>query len=311
MSRHLPPLRALRAFEAAARHLSFSRAAEELHVTPAAVSQQIKILEEYLGVVLFLRGNVLTMTDNARQVLPALTDAFDRLERVADHLRQGRDRRPLVVSCSPSFAGQWLVPRLVRFQADYPDVDLHLSASVRLVNFATEDVDLAIRYGSGSFPGLYVEKLKSETLVAVAVPDLAARLSTPTDLLAVPLLSNQSMTWDPTYPNWPDWLRDSGIEVPAGLNLRQFSDFNLVIRAALSGLGVALTWRGLVDDELAQGRLRVVFPARPLAKAFYLVCPSKNLADPKLQAFRQWVLAEAAQEDALLSASGPVNGDGP
>lgn len=293
MARRLPPLRALRAFEAAARHLSFARAAEELHVTPAAISQQIKILEDHLGLPLFRRGASLSLTEPAAAALPLVSDSFDRLERAVDRLRAGRDGGPLVVSTPPSFAARWLIPRLERFHARHPDVDLRLSASTRLVDFDTEDVDLAIRYGAGHYPGLHVERLKAEAAVAVAHPRLAETLKTPADLLRTRLLHNEAMGWDPTWPDWPAWLRNAGVE-PGELQLKPFGDANLVIQAALAGLGAALVWNTLVTAELRDGRLVALFPATPLVNAYHLVCPAKRLESPKLAAFRAWILEEAA-----------------
>lgn len=294
MGRRLPPLRSLRAFEAAARHLSFARAADELHVTPAAISQQIKILEAHLGLPLFRRGPQLSLSESAAAALPQISEAFDRLERAVGRLTQGRDMGPLVVSAPPSFAARWLIPRMERFQARHPDIDLRLSASFKLVNFDTEDVDLAIRYGSGRYPGLHAERLRAEAVVPVAHPRLAARLKIPRDLLDVPLLHNDAIDWDDTYPSWPAWLSNAGIEPPADLKPRRFDDFNLVVQAALAGLGVGLVWSTLITEELASGALVALFPAQPLANAYHLVCPAKYLDNPKVAAFRAWVLEEAS-----------------
>lgn len=298
MARRLPPLRSLRAFEAAARHLSFARAAEELHVTPAAISQQVKILEDHLGLALFRRGTGVTLTEPAAAGLPLVSDAFDRLERAVDRLRAGRDTRPLVVSTPPSFAARWLIPRLERFQARHPDIELRLSASTRLVDFDTEDVDLAIRYGAGLYSGLHVERLKAEAVVAVAHPRLAETLRQPADLLGAMLLHNEGMNWDPTYPDWPRWLAEAGVAETEGaagppLRLRPFGDANLVIQAAMAGLGAALVWHTLVAEDLESGRLVALFPAQPLTNAYHLVCPRKHLDSPKVAAFRDWVREEA------------------
>lgn len=293
MVRRLPPLRSLRAFESAARHLSFARAADELHVTPAAISQQIKLLEDHLGQVLFRRAGGVSLTEPAAAALPLLTDAFDRLERAVERLRIGRDGGPLVVSAPPSFAARWLIPRLEGFQIQYPEIDLHLAASVRLVDFDTEDVDLAIRYGNGLYGGLHVERLKAEAVVAVAHPRLAADLTTPADLLKATLLHNEGMNWDTTYPDWSSWLKNAGVSVDGPLKLRAFGDANLLIQAATSGLGAALVWQTLVAEELEQGRLVALFPAQPLANAYHLVCPPNRLNSPKVAAFRAWIMNEA------------------
>ena len=303
--RRLPPLKALRAFEAAGRHLSFARAAEELHVTPAAISQQIKTLEETLGILLFRRGSQISLTEPAAAALPVLTDAFDRLEKGVQRMNAGRDAGPLVISGPPSFVARWLIPRLERFQDAHPDIELRLVASTRLVDFDTEDVDLAIRYGAGNYPGLVVERLKAEAVVAVAHPRLAASLPRLEDLLQATLLHNAGMDWDPTWPDWPAWLRQGGIEPAQPLKLRSFDDANLVIQAALSGLGAALVWETLVDEELAAGRLVALFPARPLVNAYHLVAPPSRLDSPKVTAFMTWIRSEAATPVGPPATPGP------
>lgn len=296
MARRLPPLRSLRAFEAAARHLSFARAADELHVTPAAVSQQIKILEQHLGLPLFRRGTHLSLTEAAAAALPLVSDSFDRMERAVERLRQGRECGPLVLSCSPAFAARWLIPRLSSFQAQHPEIDLRLSASTRLVDFDTEDVDIAVRYGPGRYPGLHVERLKTEEIVPVAIPSVAAGLKNPVDLVSAPRLHNSAMDWDPTFPNWQKWLADRGVPGADKVKPRNFDDFNLVVQATLAGLGVALAWRTLMGAEMADGRLVALCEAVPLSNAYYLVCPTKGLDNPKLAAFRTWILTEAEAE---------------
>jgi LysR family glycine cleavage system transcriptional activator len=291
--RRLPPLRALRAFEAAARHLSFARAADELHVTPAAISQQVKSLEAHLGVALFHRTPHLALTAAAAAALPMLGEAFDRLERGVERLQAGRDGGPLVVSAPPSFAARWLIPRLDGFQAAHPSIELRLATSTRLVDFETEDVDLAIRYGPGHYPGLSVERLKSEAAVVVVHPRLAENLIHPADLAQAVLLHNEAMDWDPTWPDWPNWLRQAGIEPPDRLRLRPFGDANLVIQAAMAGLGAALVWETLVTEELDSGRLVALFPSQPLANAYHLVAPPGRLDSPKVAAFMEWIRREA------------------
>ncbi len=266
-----------------------ARAAEELHVTPAAISQQIRALEEHLGVALFHRSGRLALTAAAAAVLPQLSDAFDALERATDRLRGVRPGGLLMVSAPPSFAARWLIPRLDAFHNAHPDIDLRLAATTRLVDFAVDDVDVAIRYGPGHYPGLHADKLKTEEIVPVASPRLAERLAAPRDLLDMVLLHNESMDWDPTFPSWPRWLRDAGVETGGALRLRRFSDTNLVIEAAVAGLGVGLTWRTLASEELAQGRLVAIFPGQPSGSAYHLVCPPRRLDDPPVAAFRRWV----------------------
>ena len=207
--RRLPPLNALRAFEAAARHLNFSRAADELAVTPGAVSQQIQNLEDYVGAALFKRTpKGLLLTDAAQTALPALREAFDRLAEAASLLTAAVDGRRLTVTVAPSFAAKWLVPRLGRFEEQHPQVDVWLSAGMEIVDFASGEIDLAIRYGTGRYPGLEVVKLMSETVIPVASPAFleANPLDTPADLANHILLHDGSPDADDSCPDWAMWL---------------------------------------------------------------------------------------------------------
>lgn len=299
MSRRLPSLTALRAFEAAARQASFAKAAEELHVTPAAVSQQIKQLEDYLGVNLFRRGKALALSDAATAALPLVSEAFDQLERAVARLRVGQERGPLVVSAPPVFAARWLVPRLEDFQARHPDIELRLLATKRLVDFALEDVDLAIRFGPGPYPGLHTEHLMPETIVAVAAPTLAAAVAQPADLLACILLEDEWHTGAGVFPDWESWLAALGVTPDAPLRIRRFSDVSLAIHAALAGLGVTLAWRSLVADDLASGRLIHLFDHTvPTSMGFHLVTPANRLGLGKVAAFRDWLLEAVAKQSS-------------
>lgn len=290
--RKLLPLRSLQAFEAAARHLSFARAADELHVTPAAISQQIKLLEARLNLVLFERGPPLSLSTQARTALPHIRSAFDLLERAAEQLRASAEIQALVISTPPSFASRWLIPRLERFQQRHPEIELRLLASTRPVDFSGENADAAVRYGGGRYPGLHAERLRAESVVALAHPRLAANLLHPADLLNVHLLYNSGISWDPTFPDWNTWLRNAGVEPESPLRLREFSDANLVTEAALAGLGIALLQRTLVSEELATGRLVALFSEQALVNGYHFVCPSRHLERAPVAAFRQWLLDE-------------------
>lgn len=296
MARALLPVRALQALEAAARHGSFARAARELHVTPGAVSQQIKLLEGHVGQSLFERGAALRLSARAQAVVRPLREALDLLEQVSKQLKATQSERPLVVSVPPSFASRWLIPRLERFGTRYPDIELRLLATPRMVDFEIEEVDLGVRYGSGGYPGLYAERLRDESVVVIAHPRLAAGLRQPSDLTAATLLHNSFLNWDPTFPDWPTWLRSAGVAASAPLRIRTFDDANLVIEAALAGLGVALVWRTLVNEELASGRVIALFREQPLANAYHFVCPPARLAQPHVAAFRQWLLEEVRHD---------------
>jgi len=302
MPRHLPPLRSLRAFEAAGRHLSFVKAADELAVTPAAISQQIKNLEEWAGQPLFQREPSLSLAPTMAAAVSMLTDAFDRMEQACGRLKPSQRPNTLVVSTSPSFAARWLLSRLERFQTLHPKTDVRLVATTRLVDFATEDVDVAIRFGRGNYPGLFSERLTVEEVVPVAAPRLARNLVSPQDLLGVTLLRNDSLLWDPNFPDWNTWLKSAGLD-PATATTRSYGDeASLVIEAALSGLGVALMWRTLIADELDQGRLCAVFPGTALINAFHFVCPHRTLDSPPIAAFRAWIKAEMENQGAPINA---------
>ncbi|MHB1677437.1 MAG: transcriptional regulator GcvA [Sulfuriferula sp.] len=294
MARRLPSLNALRAFEAVARHLSFARAAEELHVTPAAVSQLVKQLEAHLGISLFRRGKTLVLNDTASIVLPLVTDGFDQLERAVEQLRRDHDSGTLVVSTPPVFAQRWLIPRLDHFQANYPDIELRLLATRRMVNFKLENVDVAVRFGAGAYAGLFSERLMQEAIVPVAAPTLAATIHTPADLLNCTLLYDDAYEWDPTFPDWESWLISLGAPIAKPLRIRRFGEVNLVIQAAMTGLGVALAWRSLVLDELRSGKLVQLFDAvLPTKRAYYLVTLEHKREQGKIVAFRNWLQVQA------------------
>jgi LysR family glycine cleavage system transcriptional activator len=304
--RRLPPLNALRAFEAAARHLNFSRAADELAVTPGAVSQQIQNLEDYVGAALFKRTpKGLLLTDAAQTALPALREAFDRLAEAASMLTAAVDGRRLTVTVAPSFAAKWLVPRLGRFEARHPLVDVWLSAGMEIVDFASGEIDLAIRYGTGRYPGLEVIKLMSETVIPVASPAFleAHPLETPADLAQATLLHDGSPDADDSCPDWAMWLAARGVRGVDGARGPRFNQSSLVIEAAVGGRGVALAKRALAQADLDAGRL--VAPLQITTSvdfAYYVVHPKAKGRLPQVKAFVGWITGEAsAHEAALLS----------
>ncbi len=298
MPRRLPPLNSLRAFEAAARHLSFARAAEELYVTPAAISQQIKLLEDYLGVQLFQRGKKLALTESAGTALHLVSEAFDQLERAALKLRADSDGGTLVVSAPPAFASRWLIPRLEEFHTRHPDIELRLLATKRLVDFSVEDVDVAIRFGTGKYSGLVSERLMEEAIIPVAVPAIADAVKAPADLLQCNLLEDEWHIENGVFPDWTTWLATLGVGGEHALRVRHFGDANLAIQAALSGLGAALTWHSLVVDDLNAGRLaRILNQAIPTALAYHLVMPDNRTTLGKVKAFRAWLLEQGANQN--------------
>jgi LysR family transcriptional regulator, glycine cleavage system transcriptional activator len=302
--RRLPPLNALRAFEAAARHLNFSRAADELAVTPGAVSQQIQNLEDYVGAALFKRTpKGLLLTDAAQTALPALREAFDRLAEAASMMTAGVDGRRLTVSVAPSFAAKWLMPRLGRFEEAHPQVDVWLSAGMELVDFASGEVDLAIRYGTGRYPGLEVHRLMGETVAPAVSPDILAEhpLLTPADLARHVLLHDGSPDADPSCPDWPMWLAARGIKGVDGQRGPRFNQSSLVIEGAVAGRGVALAKRALAQADLDAGRL--VMPLQDATQvdfAYFAVHPKVKGRLPQVKAFVAWLIEEAAAHEAAL-----------
>ncbi len=301
MSRRLPPLNALRAFEAAARHLSFTRASEELHVTPAAISQQVKALEEYFGVRLFRRlTRALRLTDAGQAVLPSLTEAFDRFAETDRIIRSRGDDKVLVVSVPPSFGAKWLVPRLHRFSEACPDYEIRIDATDRRADFAREQVDVALRYGTGDYPGLAVECLFEELVSPVCAPSLLEGehpLREPGDLVYHTLIHLDWSTEFGAAPDWGMWLKAAGV---TGVDARRgprYSMESLAVQAALAGHGVVLGSAALTEEDVARGRLVRPFPrtaAAPTRFCYYLVCPPHHLDLPKVDAFRRWVMAEAS-----------------
>jgi len=295
--RRLPPLNALRAFEAAARHMNFSRAADELSVTPGAVSQQIQNLEEYIGAALFKRTpKGLLLTDAAQIALPALREAFDRLAEAASLLTAAEDGRRLTVSAAPSFAAKWLVPRLGRFEAQHPEVDVWLSAGLELVDFAGGEVDLAIRYGAGVYPGLEVARLLGETVLPVISPALLAEipLGKLSDLSRHVLLHDGSPDADDSCPDWSMWLAARGVKGVDGARGPRFNQSSLVIEAAVNGRGVALAKRTLAQADLDAGRLISPFNiATAVDFAYYIVHPKAKGRLAQVKAFVAWLTQEA------------------
>ena len=292
MARQIPPLTALRAFEAAGRHLSFTKAADELHVTQAAISHQVKSLEEYLGLKLFRRLNrTLLLTDAGQLYLPPLTDAFEGITRATHRLRQHLGRARLTVSVLPSFAAGWLVPRLGRFRQRCPDVDLRIDPTNSLTDFRRDDVELGILYGRGNYPGLRTDRLMREEFFPVCSPRLLegpAPLRDPADLIHHTLL-HDDMTVD-----WRTWLLAAGVEGVDAERGITVTDSSMLLRAAIAGQGVALARSVLAADEIASGRLVRPFDVDvPTEYAYYLAYPEKSADQSNVVAFREWILEEA------------------
>jgi LysR family glycine cleavage system transcriptional activator len=300
MTRRLVHLNAVRAFEAVARHLSFAKAAEELGVTPAAVSQQVKTLEDYLGTQLFKRAQrAIFLTETAQAMLPNVRDGFDLVAAGLAQGRASRSRARLVVSVTPSVAAKWLMPRLERFLAQHPRVDVRLDTTTRLIDFAREDVDVAVRYGSGDYPGLEVVPLMGERAFPVCSAKLLGGrppLHAPSDLRQHTLIHDDSMPPGSAFPNWAAWLEAagaSGIDASRGLHVNASM---LAIQAAIDGQGVALGRSVLVEDDLAVGRLIKPFAVEhPLRFGYYVVHPRRLPRESPVPLFRSWLLAEAGE----------------
>ena len=299
MLHRLPPLNSLRALEVVSRHSSFREAAKELHVTAAAVGQQIKSLEDQIGRKLLRRHSAgYVLTNEALAAVPDLRTAFDRLSAAANTLSQG-SRRVLTVTVVPSLAAMWLVPRLHEFERQYPDIDLLLHSSEVVVNLDTGGVDLALRYGSGVYAGAESTRLFEGELFPVCSPRLAAgppRMKTPADLRGKPLVH---VDWRPAHGVWPDWsawLKAAGVDTVDPRKGLRFSDDAMAIQAAIAGRGVVLTSAALARDHLAARRLVRPFKVSVATGfAYYIVCPEERAQDAAVTAFRDWVLAKASE----------------
>lgn len=309
MSDRLPPLNALRAFEAAARHRSFKRAAEELFVTPAAISQQVKALEEYLGVELFRRlTRAIELTPAAEAMLPKLREGFDSFAAGLAQARRAEERGRIAVAAPPNFVARWLMPRLRSFTSSYPQYDLRIIGTLRAIDNPEHDaptdagradaeVQLSVRYGMGDYPGSVVDLLFRPYYVPVCSPKLLGRgpaLRKPADLRNHTLIHDDSSPGDEERPGWEEWLAIAGVKGVDASRGPRFSNASLVHEAAMDGVGVALALRPLVDSDIEEGRL-VVPIERPVPTpyAYYLVTPEALVAHPAASTFRRWLVAQA------------------
>jgi LysR family glycine cleavage system transcriptional activator len=295
MLRRLPSLNALKAFEAAARHESFTKAADELSVTQGAVSHQVKALEAELGLRLFNRERQrLVITDSGRGYLEVVRDAFDRLALGTHRLLQTQKAGVLTVTTSPNFAGKWLVHRLGRFVDAHPDIDLRVSASKEHIDFAREDVDVAIRHGDGHWPGLSVTRLCAEELFPVCSPKLVrgrGALRSPADLGRHTLLHVNDRR------DWSQWLEAMDVTAADVNRGPIFNQASMAIDAAIDGQGIALARTALAAWDLGAGRLvRPLALALKASYAYWIVCPKSTADLPKILTFRDWLLAEAKED---------------
>ncbi|MCB1915223.1 MAG: transcriptional regulator GcvA [Rhodocyclaceae bacterium] len=319
MKPRIPPLHALRAFEAAARHLSFKRAASELHVTPGAISQQIKLVEAQLGVELFVRRTrAVALTDQARAMLPPLRQALGQLAAAVEATAHAGPSGRLSVCTPPSFAARWLVPRLPAFTEAYPEVDLHLSTSLQTIDKrnVTEqaeaaqpslDADILVRFGRGEYPGWISDRLLTPSYVPVCAPSRlegAHPLKQAADLQWHPLIHDDTLPDLEDRPTWLQWLALAGVPDLPTRRGPHFDDPGLVVASAMAGHGVALAARPLVSAEVAAGRLCMPFALAIPSRFAYFVCqPAATAARPAAVAFRRWIVA-TADRDHLAEQAG-------
>ena len=303
MARRLPPLNALRAFEAAGRHLSFTKAAEELFVTQAAISHQVRALEEHLGLRLFRRFNRrLMLTDAGQSYLPALRDALDGIALATERLNRIESSGSLTVSVLNSFAAKWLLPRLVDFREAHPEIDIRVSASDHRIDFNHDDVDMAIRYGPGNYPGLEVNFLMGDVVFPVCSPALletGAPLRVPEDLKHHTLLHDTTSGAIDGTLSWEGWLKIAGVQGVEPHKGPGFTHSNLVLQAAMDGQGVALGRSALAGSDLEAGRLvRPFGPDLPSPFNYYILVPKGRGEQSKIRIFRSWLLRQAGQDES-------------
>lgn len=295
-------LNALRAFEASARHGSFSGAANELNVTAAAVGQLVRGLEEWLGAPLFHRspsGQVrLAPTDVAERALPEIRAGFDRLTLGVERLKEARASGVLTVTVSPAFAAKWLLPRIERFQAKCPDIDVRLDTSLKLVDYAAQGIDVGVRYGGGNWPGLTAEKLMDEEVFPVCSPALhtALHVAAPADLTRHTLIHDMSVEPGSGFTTWDMWLRKAGADVTTQRGMR-INNSAAVLQAAIDGQGIALARSIMARDDVVAGRLVRLFPEIrvPSALSYFVVYRAECSSLSRSEAFRNWLFEEAAQ----------------
>lgn len=309
-----PPayLNALRAFEASARHGSFSGAASELGVTPAAVGQMVRGLEDWLGLPLFHRSQTgtarLSPTDAAQAALPDIRAGLDRLSLGLERLRASTNTGILTVTASPAFAAKWLLPRLEGFQHACPDIDIRLETSLGLTDYAARGIDIGIRYGEGNWPGLTAELLMEEEVFPVCSPTFLAShtLKAPADLLNVSVIHDHSVAAGLGFVTWEAWFASAGVPDPGGLRGLAIDNSAAVLQAAIEGRGVALARSILTREDLSGGGLIHLFPDLrvPSRLSYFIVWRPEYAGLPKLAAFRDWLRKEAAAERTTRSAPG-------
>ena len=306
MRRPMPPLNALKAFEATARHLSFSKAAAELHVTPAALSHQIRGLEDLLGLKLFFRrARAIELTDAARLIYPGIQTGFENLRQAVERLEPSRQDRVLVVSATPGLTAKWLAPKLYRFLARHPDIDTRISAASSYVNFATDGVDVGIRLSAGNHPDLYVEKLSDEWLLPLCSPKLldgAHPLRSPKDLVHFTLIQ---VDLPGVVPTWSDWFQMAGVDNIDSTRGLRLNVADHALDAASESAGVVLAYKLVASRDIGLGRLVIPFgPEIPLpGRSYFFVCQKGHEKRAPVKAFRDWIFAEIEETAVIMQAA--------
>ena len=314
-----PPLNALRAFEAAARHLSFKKAARELFVTPGAVSHQVKLLEDHLGVALFRRlTRALELTPEAQAMLPKVREGLASLQEAVERVRAREESGALTVMAPPGFATRWLVPRLAGFTRDFPDLELHVASRSDMIDGGEEELEMPppneapfmmVRFGRGHYPGLKVDEVFSALYVPVCSPRLLEGphpLRKPSDLRYHTLLHDDTVVEEGARPSWDDWLESVGVEDVDATRGPHFSDASLALDAAIEGLGLTLAMKPLVRPDIEAGRLAMPFDiTAPTSYSYYLLTSENDAEKASVAAFRRWILAEAAPERVEPKSKAP------
>lgn len=295
MNERLPPLTALRAFEAAARHMSFAKAAEELNVTPAALSYQIKALEADLGMPVFRRLNrAVELTEAGRALAPGTSDAFASLSAAWRNTKRLNNNDVLTVTAGPAFTSKWLAPRLYKFAQEHPEIELRFHAGLRVADFDRDEVDVAIRFGIDVADGLFAAPLHQEWMTPMMTPELAQTIQTPEDIAKTMLIHDDSVAFLKMDWDWPSWCKAAGVTLDTEHGLR-FSQADHALDAAISGAGVVLGRITLATRALESGRLVAPFDVGIIADAqFRLVCPAGHEKRPNIKAFHDWVMNEIA-----------------
>ena len=303
MADRLPPLTALRAFEAAARHMSFSKAADELAVTPAALSFQIKSLEEHLGTQLFRRLNrAVELTEAGQTLAPGCRDAFSTLSAAWTATRRLNDVTGLTVTAGPAFTAKWMAPRLYEFARAHPEIELRFSAALRIMDFDRDQIDVAIRFGYGGDEEVWSLPMAEEWVTPVMTPEQAQIFTSPEALRDAVLIIDQSIDFLDPACDWATWFRAAGLD-PVEARGPRFSQADHAVDAALAGVGVTLGRRALVVKDLRDGRLVAPFPiAVNTGARFRFLCRNGTQDKPQIKAFREWMLAEIAKSQAITDA---------